>query len=91
MTTIFFHFRASEIIFSVANAKMLEKSTSSQFPKDNLYKKLVQARRNLGIFQHHDGVTGTAKDHVVNDYGLKYLKKISLFKILYFSTDFKQP
>jgi alpha-mannosidase II len=76
MTIIFFHFRASEILFSVANVKMLEKSTRSQFPKDNLYKKLVQARRNLGIFQHHDGVTGTAKDHVVNDYGLKYLKKI---------------
>ncbi len=67
----FLIFRASEILFSLAHAKMLEEKTTSQFPKDKLFTMLVTARRNLGIFQHHDGITGTAKDHVVNDYGLK--------------------
>jgi alpha-mannosidase II len=31
-------------------------------------KRLEQARRALSIFQHHDGVTGTAKDYVMKDY-----------------------
>ncbi|CAF3343113.1 unnamed protein product [Rotaria socialis] len=65
------YLRASEILFSMANAKMLEQKTTSKFPKDNLFTVLVKARRNLGVFQHHDGIAGTAKDHVVNDYGLK--------------------
>ncbi|CAF0778226.1 unnamed protein product [Adineta steineri] len=65
------YLRASEILFSLANVKMLEENSNKQFPKDDLFKELVKARRNLGVFQHHDGVTGTAKDHVVNDYGLK--------------------
>ena len=66
------YFRASEIIYSLAHVKTFEQKSDNQFPNKDLFNLLVKARRNLGVFQHHDGVTGTAKDHVVNDYGLKY-------------------
>jgi len=71
---------------------MLEQKTTSEFPKDNLFKLLIKARRNLGVFQHHDGVTGTAKNHVVDDYGLKYrINYYYLIKInLFCSIDLKQ-
>ena len=65
------YFRATEILFSLAYIKMLERKIPNYFPADDLFAMLITARRNLGIFQHHDGITGTAKDHVVNDYGRK--------------------
>lgn len=36
-----------------------------------LVKLMEDARHSLALFQHHDGVTGTARDHVVIDYGEK--------------------
>ena len=63
--------RASEILFSVACVEMLGRKLLNYFPTKELFSMLTQARRNLGLFQHHDGITGTAKSHVVNDYGRK--------------------
>uniref|UniRef100_A0A915N495 Alpha-mannosidase n=1 Tax=Meloidogyne javanica TaxID=6303 RepID=A0A915N495_MELJA len=42
-----------------------------------LYNSLVNARRALSLFQHHDGVTGTAKSLVMDDYGEKMSQALS--------------
>lgn len=70
------HHRAAEIIFSLAEARARHHGTSS-FPLDQLYGLLTKARRNLGLFQHHDGITGTAKDFVVVDYGQRMLQSLN--------------
>ena len=39
----------------------------------NAHKSMLDA---LGVYQHHDAVTGTAKQHVANDYNLRMWKSM---------------
>lgn len=68
--------RAAEIIFSVAESHARHHGSSS-FAVEQLYGLLTNARRNLGVFQHHDGITGTAKDFVVVDYATRMLQSLN--------------
>ncbi|KAE8717150.1 Alpha-mannosidase 2 [Hibiscus syriacus] len=61
--------RASEILM-VFLFGYCQRIQCKKLPIGYAYK-LTAARRNSALFQHHDGVTGTAKNHVVLDYGIR--------------------
>ncbi|XP_031563899.1 alpha-mannosidase 2x-like isoform X2 [Actinia tenebrosa] len=69
------HHRAAEVLFYLAHSRAKQKGSVS-FASDELYKLLTKARQNMGLFQHHDGITGTAKDFVVVDYGNRLHKSL---------------
>lgn len=43
---------------------------------------LQTARRALSLFQHHDGITGTARDHVVKDYARQMMEALKACKFV---------
>lgn len=63
--------RGAEILYSLAVAHARRAGLASQFPLSN-FALLTDARRTLGLFQHHDAITGTAKEAVVVDYGVRW-------------------
>uniref|UniRef100_A0A663MN02 Alpha-mannosidase n=1 Tax=Athene cunicularia TaxID=194338 RepID=A0A663MN02_ATHCN len=64
------HLRGAEILYSLALAHTRRAGADSRYPLSD-YALLTNARRNLGLFQHHDAITGTAKEAVAVDYGVR--------------------
>ncbi|KAG5669807.1 hypothetical protein PVAND_000100 [Polypedilum vanderplanki] len=63
-----FYKRTDRILMNyIRSAEMLYSFADFKETKD-FDTKLEYARRALSIFQHHDGVSGTARDHVMIDY-----------------------
>ncbi|XP_020761455.2 alpha-mannosidase 2x isoform X1 [Odocoileus virginianus] len=73
------HLRGAEILYSLAVAHTRRTGLASQFPLSN-FALLTDARRTLGLFQHHDAITGTAKEAVVVDYGVRLLRSLVSLK-----------
>nr|XP_015199115.1 PREDICTED: alpha-mannosidase 2x isoform X2 [Lepisosteus oculatus] len=69
------HLRGAEILFSLALAHSRHAGMEGRYPTSD-YSLLTDARRNIGLFQHHDAITGTAKEVVVIDYGVRLLRSL---------------
>ncbi|XP_036400375.1 alpha-mannosidase 2x isoform X2 [Megalops cyprinoides] len=76
------HLRGAEILYSLAVAHARHAGMEGRYPVSD-YALLTDARRNVGLFQHHDAITGTAKEAVVIDYGSRLLRSlIGLKKVI---------
>lgn len=71
--------RAAELMFSWLMTRTYDGDKTHSFRPllNTLFTELVLARRRLGLFQHHDGITGTARTAVVNDYGVRLTKAMN--------------
>lgn len=70
------YMRSAEIMYSMMWAEMEYVGSDFDQMVQPLLEDIIIARQNLALFQHHDGVTGTAKDHVVIDYGNKMVQSL---------------
>ncbi|XP_050801576.1 alpha-mannosidase 2 isoform X1 [Gopherus flavomarginatus] len=74
------YLRAAEMLYSLALVESKKSDKMNAFPSVGHYKLLTEARRNLGLFQHHDAITGTSKDWVVVDYGTRLFHSLMNLK-----------
>ncbi|KAK7579920.1 hypothetical protein V9T40_000549 [Parthenolecanium corni] len=69
--------RSAEILYTYSLNKARQQGENDIFKVlERNYEKLIRARRHLGLFQHHDAITGTSKAHVMRDYALKLIEGI---------------
>ncbi|XP_077953739.1 alpha-mannosidase 2x-like isoform X2 [Gasterosteus aculeatus] len=67
--------RGAEILYSLAVANARHVGMEGRYPVSD-YALLVDARQSVGLFQHHDAITGTGKENVATDYGNRLLRAL---------------
>lgn len=77
-----FHKRLDRILLTyLRSAEMLH--AWQTWDTESGFEELLQyARRALSLFQHHDGITGTARDHVVKDYAMQMIEALKACKFV---------
>ncbi|CAB9502125.1 Alpha-mannosidase 2 [Seminavis robusta] len=65
-------------VFDKSLDRLLEQSIFAATALGADKEDLQEPRRALSLFQHHDGVTGTARDHVVQDYAKRIHAAIAM-------------
>ncbi|KNC27938.1 Alpha-mannosidase 2 [Lucilia cuprina] len=71
-----YHKRMDRVLMHyIRSAEIL--SSWDKWDESSKFDEMLQdARRQLSLFQHHDGITGTAKTHVVEDYNRRMMDAI---------------
>ncbi|KRF82741.1 alpha-mannosidase 2 isoform X2 [Drosophila virilis] len=63
-----YHKRMDRVLMHYLRAAEMLHAWQNWDSQAGFSQKLELARRELSLFQHHDGITGTAKTHVMQDY-----------------------
>lgn len=70
------HIRLADMFNAIAIARAIKGKDIFAAAKDN-YALLEESHQSLGLFQHHDAITGTARSYVVIDYEKRLNKALT--------------